>query len=632
MLAALLAAPSPAAAMVRISLEVDATDVTHGIQHAYLVIPVRAGPRTLAYPKWVPGEHGPNGPITEMINLHVTAAGRDLAWRRDSLDAFSFHIDVPQGVDALDVRFDYFSPPKAFGPGFGETPNSTRHLLIILFSQLVLYPSDASADLVMVTTKVRVPAGWKIDSALTPLSRNGDEIALPVTTLYTLADSPMLAGEYFRSFDITLGTGATRLSVAADAPADLAVNDTAVAGLQNLVAESAALFGPGHYRRYVWLASLSNRLSHDGTEHHESSDVREAATLFIDPAYAIDWRLFPHEYVHSWNGKYMRPAGLHTVNYQQPMIDDLLWMYEGLTRYYGDFVLTARSGLASTEQTRAYLAYVGAQMDRDRPGRNWRPLADTASAVPAYGDAPAAWTAIRRGPDYYNEMLLIWLEADMDIRNATRGRKSLDDFCAAFFSGPEREPAVKPYVRSDVIDALHRVAPLDWDAFLTARINAINPRAPLGGLRASGWALAYDDTPNAFIEELGKTSGTDDLSLSLGVWVDRDGTVQDVVTGSPAFDAGLAPGVRLTAINSRPWTAGAARDAIVAAEQASAMLELTVASGDSVQTLRVNYHDGLRYPHLTRDPFRPDLLSQVLAPRAAHARDPGAPTEEGPRK
>jgi predicted metalloprotease with PDZ domain len=268
------------------------------------------------------------------------------------------------------------------------------------------------------------------------------------------------------------------LSIAADAPDDLAVSDTAIGGLKALVGGATALFGEGHYRRYVWLVSLSDTLTHDGTEHHESSDVREAENLFTQSAHAVDWRLFPHEYMHSWNGKYRRPAALDTRNYQQSMVDDMLWAYEGLTRYYADLVLTARSGLATPEQSRAYLAYVAAQMDRGRPGRMWRTLGDTATAVPAYGDAPSAWTAARRGQDYYNEMLLIWLEVDMAIRASTGGGKSLDDFCRRFFSGPEREPAVKPYTRADLIKALHDVAPLAWEEFFTLRIDTINPRAP----------------------------------------------------------------------------------------------------------------------------------------------------------
>jgi predicted metalloprotease with PDZ domain len=615
-------AAAPVAASAPIVLEVDATDITHGVQHAHLIMPAHAGPLTLAYPKWTPGEHGPNGPITQMANLHIAAGGAPIAWRRDPLEAFSFRIVVPPGVNTLDVQFDYVSPPKAFGPGFGESPNSTEHLLIVLFAHLILYPAVAAADQVTIKTSVQVPPGWRADDALLSQPSDAAVISLPTASLYTLVDSPLVAGAHFRSLPLTSEPAPTRLSIAADAPEDLAVSDKAISGLRALVAEAAALFGEGHYRRYVWLLSLSDTLAHDGTEHHESSDVREAENLFTQSARAIDWRLFPHEYVHSWNGKYRRPAGLDTRNYQQPMVDDMLWAYEGLTRYYGDLILAARSGLATPEQTRAYLAYVAAQMDRDRPGRMWRTLGDTATAVPAYGDAPSAGTAARRGPDYYNEMLLIWLEADMAIRTSTGGRRSLDDFCRRFFSGPEREPAVKPYTRADLVKALHDLAPLDWEGFLTKRIDTINPRAPLGGLRASGWMLAYGDAPNPFVNDLKTVSAVDDLSLSLGLWADRAGRVQDVVPGSPAFVAGVAPGLQLVSIAGRRWTSEAARNAILRAERDAKPLELIVRVGRLRRTLLIDYHGGLRWPHLVRDPSQPDRLSALLAPRAAHGIGP----------
>jgi predicted metalloprotease with PDZ domain len=615
-LVVLLASTSSLASNPRINLEVDATDVVHGIQHVRLVLPVHAGRMTLAYPEWIPGEHRPTGPITQLMNVHIEAGGQDLPWRRDARDAFLFHLTAPPRTRAIAVRFDFFSPPRSFGPGFGETPDATTHVLVLAFNQLILYPADASADAVEVSTRVRIPAGWKVDSALPLQQVSGDEVSLPVVSLYTLVDSPLVAGEYFRTVPLGGGPAAARMSIVADRPGDLAVSDSMIGSLGRLLSEATALFGPGHYRRYVWLVALGDRLGHDGLEHHESSDVREAEGLFTDPAYAIDWRLFPHEYVHSWNGKFRRPDGLATRNYQQPMIDDLLWVYEGLTRYYGDFVLSARSGFASEEQTRAYLAYVAAFMARARPGRDWRSIADTAAADPAYAQAPAEWESVRRGSDFYSEMLLVWLEADTLIREQTHGRRSLDDFCRRFFAGPERAPAVRPYSRADLIGALNRIVALDWDDFFRSRVAGISPRAPLAGIEASGWQLDYDDTPNEFLAALAKTNSVDDLSLSLGVWVKPDGSVVDVVSGSPAFTAGIVPAMRLMAIDGNAWTTSEARAAIVRAETSRQPLELRVASGDLVQSLRVDYYGGLQYPHLRRMASKPDLLSAILAPRA----------------
>jgi predicted metalloprotease with PDZ domain len=619
LVAALLASTSTLASVPRIDLEVDATDVVHGVQHVHLTLPAQAGPLVLAYPKWIPGEHRPTGPITQLMNLFIEADGKSVPWQRDARGAFLFHLTVPSGAGALEVRFDFYSPPRSFGPGFGETPDATMHLVVLAFNQLILYPAEASADAIEVKTRVRVPMGWKLDCAL-PLERiSRGEVSLPPVSLYTLIDSPLLAGEHFRSISLGGEAAGTRLSIAADRPEDLAVSDGMIHEMDRLTAEATTLFGSGHYRRYVWLVALGDHLGHDGLEHHESSDVREVERLFTDPAYAIDWRLFPHEYVHSWNGKYRRPAGLAIRNYEQPMIDDLLWVYEGLTRYYGDFVLTARSGLATLEQTRAYLAYVAALMARDRPGREWRSLADTAIADPGYAQAPAEWGSVRRGSDFYSEMLLVRLEADTLIREQSHGARSLDDFCRSFFSGPERVAAVRPYNRADVIAALHGVASIDWDSFFNARVESVNPRAPLAGIDAGGWQLTYDDSPNEFLAALEKTASVDDLSFSLGVWVKADGTVVDVVAASPAFTAGIAPAMQLIAIDARKWTAEEARAAIVRAERSGQPLELEVASGDEIRNLRVDYHGGLQYPHLRRAAGKPDLLDAILASRGAPA-------------
>jgi len=390
--------------------------------------------------------------------------------------------------------------------------------------------------------------------------------------------------------------------------------------MRRVVAEATGLFGPGHYREYVWLITLSDALAtQNGLEHHESTDIRDTENLFTDPERLIEARTLPHEYVHSWNGKYRRPEGLATRNYQQPMVDDLLWVYEGMTRYLGDFVLRARSGLSSPEQTRAYVAWIAALMDVDRPGRAWRSLADTATGLPGYNDAPGEWSAIRRTRDYYDEMLLIWLEVDALIRQHTNNKRSLDDFCHEFFGGSAGFPTAKAYSRADLVKALHAVAPWDWEKFLSSRIDAINERAPLDGIRAGGWVLTYDDEPNVFFNAREKVDGASNLSLSLGVWVKTDGVVADVVNGSPAFLSGVTPAMRLLAIDGRKWSTNAARAAILTAEQTTQPIELIVESADIVRVLHVDYHAGLRNPHLVRDPERPDLLGHIIAPRFASA-------------
>jgi len=608
---AALAANAPA-----LTLEVDARDVSLGVQHVRLTMPARPGPMTLAYPKWIPGEHAANGPLTQIVQLKFSAGGKTVSWRRDALEPFTFLLDVPVGAKVLEVQFDYLSPPKLFADGYGKSPNTTPQLVILPFIQYVLYPPGAAADAIDIKAEVLIPSGWKFDCALRPASVDGGHISLPQVSLYTLLDSPLLAGEFFRTVQLTEGTGATRMSIAADAPADLAVPEATIAGMRRVVAEATGLMGPGHYHEYVWLVALADTLDKDGLEHHESTDIRNAETLFTDPQRLLEGgRTEPHEYVHSWNAKYRRPIGLATRNYQEPMADDLLWVYEGMTRYLGDFVLRSRSGLITPEQARAYVAWIAAHMDAARPGRSWRSLADTATAIPAYAEAPDEWAMARRERDYYDEMLLVWLEADAMIRLRSQEQRSLDDFCHEFFGGPAGAPAVKPYTRADLVRALHAVAPLDWQGFLSDRVDAVNARAPLEGLNMSGWTLTYDDTPNEFQTARARVDEADDLSLSLGLRIKSDGTVTDVVTGSPAHSAGVLPAMQLLAIDGHKWTIGAARDAIVAAEKSTRPLELIVESGEAVHVSHVDYHDGLRYPHLLRDPEQPDRLGQIMAAR-----------------
>ena len=607
---------APSSPRPPIALEVDATDILRGIQHAHLVIPVQSGPLTLVYPKWIPGEHAATGPLTQIVGLMLSASGKAIAWNRDLRDPFSLHIEVPQAVDTIEAEFDFLSPPSAFGDGYGKTPNVTPHLLILPFNHVLLYPQGADVDALSIKAKVRIPSGWKFDSALRPESVQDGTIDLPLVSLRILVDSPLLAGEYFRTIHLTEGMGATRLSIAADAQADLAVEEAQIGQLKQLVAEANALFGGRHYREYVFLVALGDRLNQNGLEHHESTDIRGAESFFTDPAQQMRWgNLFPHEYVHSWNGKYRRPAGLASRNYQEPVVDELLWVYEGMTRYLGDVVLRARSGLRTTEQMREYVAWIAALMDRDRPGRNWRSVGDTATALPGYNDSPTEWTPVRRARDYYDEMLLVWLEADTILRQKSSGTRSLDDFCRAFFGGQSGAPAVRSYTRPDLVKALGDVAAYDWNGFLALRVDTVTPHTPLDGLLNAGWKLVYDDTPNEYLAAREKATATTDLSFSLGLWVKPDGTVADVVHGSSAFDASLAPTMRLIAIDGAKWSVDAARSAIKRVEKIEEPIELVVQAADLVRTVRIDYHDGLLYPHLMRDISKPDLLSAILAAR-----------------
>lgn len=598
-----------------IELAVDATDAPRGIFHSRLVIPAAPGALTLAYPKWVQGEHAPSGPVMQVAGFAVQAGGRTLAWRRDPLDMFLVHVEVPAGATQIEATLDYLSPPESFGGNYGESPNATPHLLIVDWHDLLVYPLGTPAMEIPVRATLRLPPGWELATALQVAGREGGEVSFAPASLYTLIDSPVLSGESLKRIEVGPREAPAEIDIAADRPAALAVPAARIAAYRRLPAEAYALFGARHYRAYRWLVSLGDTLEENGLEHHESSDDRGKLGMFTDADLLLRWgTLLPHEYVHSWNGKYRRPAGLATPDPQAPLDTELLWVYEGLTRYLGDFLLTTRSGIRTLDQAREYAAFVAANQDRNRPGRSWRPLADTALSVQEIGGAPAAWTAYRRALDYYDESMLIWLEADAILRTRSGGARSLDDFCREFFGGPSTPPQVVPYTADDVYQALGRLVPYDWRGFFAERVYAVAPRAPLGGFEMAGWKLVWSDRPNEYQMARARSGKTIDASFTLGLWVKDDGKIDDVVVGSPAWQAGVGPGMKLVAVGGRAWAPEILPEAIRAAAGKAEPIELTVQEVDVVKTLRVDYHGGERFPHLERDPSRPDLLSSILAP------------------
>jgi len=604
--------PKPRAS--HLSLDVDARDVMRGIQRAHMMVPVSPGPLTLVYPKWIPGEHRANGPITQMTNLRISAQGRPLPWRRDPADAFSFRIIVPNGATALDVTFDYVSPASAFGSGFGKSPNVTPTIEWILFNHLLLYPAGVPSDALRVEARVRLPDGWRSDSAL-PLQVDKDGWAASArVSLTTLVDSPILAGAYLKTVDLPGTAPPARITLAADSAKLADGQPVPTAALSKLVEQAERLAGKANFGRYVWLVALNDTFNHDGLEHSASSDVREGPDFFTDPHMRYQWSVLAHEFFHAWNGKFRRPIGLATPDYQQRMSDEMLWVYEGLTRYYGDVVLPARSGLATHQEIRDYLAYAAAQISRGRPGRDWRSLADTAIAVPDFGDAPSDGLSARRGADYYNEMLFVWLEADMLIRQRSGGRHSLDDFCRRFLAHGPNDASIKPYRREDVARILHSIADVDWETFFHDRIDAIAPAAPLGGLRAAGWDVAYDDTVNPFSADVERGGGVDNFSTSLGFLAAKTGQLIDVVRDSPAYEAGIAPGAQVIEVDGRPWSPEALKTALLAHEDA---IRLKVKSDATTRDLAVSGTHGLQIPHLRRLSGKQDALSTIFAPIAA---------------
>jgi predicted metalloprotease with PDZ domain len=597
------------------TLFVDCSDARRGVFHAHVTIPAVPGPMTLVYPKWIPGEHTPTGPLMQVAGLHVRAGDRELAWTRDPVDLFAFHIDVPAGVTAIGVDLDYLSPSSTFGAGYGESANATQRLLLLLFNHVLVYSAGTPTDNLTFRASVKLPAGWSFDTALPIAAKSDERIDFAPVSLTTLIDSPLVAGAFTRTVPIA-DDGREHLTITADSSAALALPDDRVAQLRRLVAEADALFGARHYGEYRWLVTLSDLIEPQGLEHHQSTDIRANEHGFVDP----DWTartitILSHEFVHSWNGKYRRPAGLATPDYQQPMLGELLYVYEGMTRYLGDLVLTARSGMRSVEEERDYAAWVSANQDRNRPGRNWRPLADTAVGVASISQAPSEEVPYRRSLDYYDESLLLWLDADTTIRAKTNNTKSLDDFAKLFFGSPVSGPAVKAYTLADVVAALNQVVPNDWRGFLEARVYRVAPHPPLGALEAAGWRLVYNDTPNWYLALRARTNKQTDVSFSLGMWVKNDGTVADVVQGGPAYVAGLMPGMKITAVNGRKFDGDVLREELRAAKGTAAAITVYAEQASFAGPFRIDYHEGERYPHLERIEGKPDLLGDILRSR-----------------
>ncbi|HEY2118597.1 MAG TPA: hypothetical protein VGH37_05380 [Candidatus Acidoferrum sp.] len=601
-------------------ISVDLRDAPKHIFHAKLTIPVKSGPLTLVYPKWIQGEHSPVGPIADLTGLKMSCAGKEIAWRRDSVDMYAFHLDIPEGAAALDISLDYLSPAEANDTR--ERPASTSKLLVLNWYVATLYPQGAKADDLTYVASVQLPAGWKYATALRTGREDAAMISFSPVSLATLIDSPLIAGAYMRDIDLSPGQQPPHeIHVVADGRVALSPTAEEVQHMRQLVAETGALFGARHYSHYDFLLTLSDHLPPDGVEHHESSDNRTPEGLFLDPDIReTQMDLLAHEFTHSWNGKYRRPRGLVATDYQTPLKGDLLWVYEGLTQYYG-VILTARSGFWTPEKLRENLAATAGYLNNSRPGRTWRNLEDTAiSAQLLYslGEEGSSW---RRGVEYYDESTLIWLEADTIIRHETTNKKSLDDFCRAFHGGENSPSKVVPYTFEDVVAAMNEVAPYDWRNFFTERLMTHGPGAPLGGLENSGWKLVFTEAMNDHQRSEELTDQEVDVQYSLGFFVHLPGGEQsdrflDVVHGSPADLAGLAPGMQLIAVNGRKWTPEVLLDAIRRAKTGKDPIELLVASGDYFQTYRIDYHGGERYPHLESISGKTDVLSEISRRKA----------------
>ena len=606
---ALFAVSAWCATAPTVTIFVDATTAPRKIFHASLKIPAAPGDLTLYYPKWIPGEHAPDGPVIDLAGLKFSAAGKPLKWRRDLLDGFTLHVEVPAGVTEVAAELDFLSP-ATFEGGFSAGSSATDKLAIISWNQVLLYHKGWKSDDNNYTATLKLPEGWKFGTPLPIASQSGNEIHFSTVSLTTLVDSPVITGEFLKIVPLAQDPS-TEMDIAADSAAALEAPQEVWDHYKSLVDQAQKLFGAHHYRDYHFLYTLSDHVAHFGLEHHESDDSRvDERALVDDTSRKLSASLLPHEYVHSWNGKFRRPADLATPDYQQPMQDDLLWVYEGLTNYLG-FVLTARSGLLTAGQDRDDLAITAAALDHT-PGRAWRNLQDTADAAPQLYFSPRAWESWRRSTDFYNEDTLNWLWVDVIIRQQSKGAKSIDDFCHLFHGAPSTAPMVKPYAFDDVVNALNQVTPYDWRAFWTERLTNHGPGAPLGGIEGSGWKVVYDETPSELMSSMAGMYHFVPSAYALGLVLSDDGTINDTTEGELAAKAGIGPGMKLVAVNGRRFTPEILRDAIKSAKTGNTPIELLVENSDYYETYKIEYHGGEKYPHLVRDDSKPDLLTDIL--------------------
>jgi len=602
----LLMAGRTALAAETISLTVDATRTQRKILHAHLVMPVKAGPLTLYYPKWIPGQHGPDGPIANLSGLKFEGNGKTIPWQRDLLDAFTFHLEIPDGIRKLDANYDYLEP---------DGYSSTDKLMVLEWNDVVLYPADTPAEKLTYEAKLIMPQGWKFGTSLPLANQSDNQLSFKPISLDMLVDSPVVTGEFYRNIDITPKGEPIhhQMDIVADSEAALAMSPENQKQMTNLVAESGKIFGARHYRDYHFLLALSDHVAHFGLEHHESNDSRlPERTLLLPSSGMALGGLLSHEFVHSWNGKYRRPADLTVPYYEQPMKTDLLWGYEGLTDFLGP-LLAARSGLFTPEQYREYLASIAAQLGPGRPGRTWRPLRDTADAESGLGFGfGRGWLNWKRGTDYYDEGDLLWLEVATIIHRESHGKKSVDDFCLAFHGGSNNGPEVKTYTLDELVGDLKRVAPFDWATSFHMRLDSTSAEAPVGGIENAGWKVAFNAEPSK-IEGRRSTPNT---LYSIGLQIAADGMVSDSIVGSPAYEAGVSSGMKIMGVNGRVFTSDLLDDAIKASKENSQPITLLALVEDYFKTCTVNYHGGARYPHLVREDGRPDYLDELAKPRA----------------
>jgi predicted metalloprotease with PDZ domain len=614
-----IAAPADTAYPGTISLLVDVTNTTDRVLSVHETIPIKGRDITLLYPEWLPGTHSPSNPVEELAGLVVTANGKRIPWVRDRVNMYAFLVEAPIDATTLDINFQYLAP---LDPRRGRISSKFAD---VTWNSVLVYPAGHFSRDIKFETAIRLPEGWKFACSLEVKSQNRNLVQFKETTLNTLVDSPLYAGANFKRLELSTGPdNPVYLDVFADRPADLEISPEELQYHKNLVIEAQKLFNSHHYDRYDFLFSVSDTIGGKGLEHHQSSEDGSRANYFTDWGAGVSGRaLLPHEYTHSWNGKFRRPADLWTPNFNVPMRNDLLWVYEGLTDYYGN-VLTARSGLRTPEQARDVWAQIAAGFEIS-PGRTWRSLEDTTNdpIASSHGAVPQIWASWQRAFDYYPESDLVWLDADTKIRELSGGKKSLDDFAKLFFGIDNGSYVTVTYTLEDIVKTLNTVQPYDWAGFLRTRVYEVSPGVPEDGFTRGGYRLVYNDNESEWLKKAEAVRGVS-FGASLGFSVRSDmggggapgapGGIDQVWWDSLAFKAGLTPDMQLQAVNDQKYTPALLRETILAAEKGQEPIRLLLKRGDEFLTISLDYHGGMRYPHLERADTTPDRLDAILAP------------------
>jgi predicted metalloprotease with PDZ domain len=594
-----------------LKIAVDATDVAHRVFRVNETIPAQPGPLTLLFPQWIPGHHSPTGPIDKLAGLVFKADGKVLPWTRDPLNVYAFHVDVPQGATEVHAYFEFLSPQDKSQGRIVMTPE----MLNLQWDAMSLYPAGYNIRKIPAQGSVTYPAGWKAGTALEVASTSGDTVTYKPLTYNALVDSPIYAGKYFKRVDLDPGAKVpVHMDFVADDPKYLEMKPEQIKPHRELVQQMYKLYGAHHYDHYDFLVSLSDKMSGNGLEHHRSSEDGTSADYFTEwdkNVYARD--LFSHEFNHSWDGKYRRGADLTTPNFNVPMSNTLLWVYEGQTQFWGQ-IIAARSGLWNTEQTLDMLAFVAATYDKGRPGlASWRNVQDTTNDPTIAQRRPLPYRNYQASEDYYSAGEMIWLDVDGKLRELSHGKKKIDDFARAFFGMNSGDWNVNTYTFEDVVKTLNDIQPYDWTSYLRTRLDGHGPL--IGGIASHGWKLVYTDKPSAAVKAVESRRHFTDLTYSLGLSLSKDGSIGDVLWDGPAFKAGLSPAMSIVAVNGKEFSGDAIKDAVTAAaKDKSQPIELLVKNFDEYKTIRIDYHDGLKYPHLVRDKSKPDTLSDLIKP------------------